>query len=39
MILILSCFQTAESKGEKEFNKDDGKVLRNERYYGTASRA
>jgi HSP20 family protein len=29
----------AESKGEKEFNENDGKVLSNERYYGTASRA
>lgn len=29
----------AETKGEKEFKEDGGKVLRSERYYGSVSRA
>lgn len=29
----------AETKGEKEFKGDGGKVLRSERYYGSVSRA
>jgi len=29
----------AETKGEKEFKGEGGKVLRSERYYGTVSRA
>ena len=29
----------AETKSEKEFKEEGGKLLRNERYYGTVSRA